>query len=110
MKIKKWDKVLVKTWKDNWKQWKVLFILPKKNTLIIEWVNFRTKYKKKTQQGKWDMFVTEFPIHVSNVMVIWTDWKPTRVWYKKNEKWKKYRVAKVNCENLDKDFIKEIKT
>lgn len=101
MKIKKWDKVLVRTWKDKWKQWKVLFVFWDKNSVLVEWVNFRTKYKKKTAQWKWDMVSIEFPINASNVVVLWTDWKPTRVWYKHDSKWKKYRVAKSNWENLD---------
>lgn len=106
MKIKKWDKVLVNTWKDKWKQWKVLLVLVDKNSVVVEWVNLRTKYKKKTREWKWDMFRVEFPIDASNVQVLWSDWKPTKVAYKINDKWKKYRVAKSTWENLDKNVNK----
>lgn len=110
MKIKKWDKVLVTAWKDRWKQWSVLFCLNEKETLIIEWVNFRTKYKKKTAQNKWEMYKVEFPIHVSNVQLIWPDWNRTRIWYARNDEWKKIRITKSTGESLNKAFKRSIKT
>ena len=42
----------------------------------------------------------EAPIHVSNVMILDSDGKPTRVGYRFDENGKKVRVAKTNGKDL----------
>jgi large subunit ribosomal protein L24 len=105
MKIKKWDTVMVITWAAKWKTWKVLKTFPENNKVLIEWVNIKTKYTKKTPHNKWQMIKIEFPIDASNVMINDSKWKTSRVWYSiKNGK--KIRIAKTTWESLDKDFVK----
>lgn len=107
MKIKKWDKIKVITWADRWTEWVVKEIYEKSNKVLIEWVNLKTKYTKKTAEKKWEMIKKEFPIDVSNVAIICPkENKPTRIWYEFNSNWKKIRVSKKSWEKLDKEFKK----
>jgi large subunit ribosomal protein L24 len=101
MKIRKWDKVIVKAWSSKWKTGQVLNVSSKTNKVLVEWVNLKTKYKKKTSWEKWSMIRREFPIDASNVMVVSPKtWEASRVWFKTDKTWKKVRVAKKDWEVL----------
>lgn len=106
MKIKKWDTVQVIAWGAKWKKWTVLDVFSKDNKVIIEWVNIKTKYRKTTTQNKWSMAKMEYPIDASNVMILDSKWKTSRVWYKVSKDWKKFRVAVSSWESLDKGFLR----
>lgn len=94
MKIRKWDKVKIITWWSKWKTAEVLNTFPKKNAILVEWVNLKTKYKKKTNWEKWSMVRKEFPIDASNALLVSPKtWEWTRVWFKKDKAWKKVRVS-----------------
>jgi len=102
MKIRKWDKVVVKAWWSKWKVWQILNVFTKKNSVLIEWVNLKTKYKKKSNWEKWSMIRKEFPINVSNVMLVSPKtWEWTRIWFKKDKSWKKVRVSVKDWEVLN---------
>ena len=102
MKIRKWDNVKVVAWSSKWKEAKVLRVFTKKNTVLLEWVNLKTKYKKKANWRKWSMVRKEFPIDVSNVMLISPkSWEATRIWFKKDKSWKKVRVSVKDWEVLN---------
>jgi large subunit ribosomal protein L24 len=99
MKIRKGDNVLVISWKDKWKTWKVLKVLTKTNRVVVENANMVTRHFKKmwTQAGQ--ILKKENPIDASNVMLVcpFTS-KPTRVWFVFiEEKWitKKFRFSKI---------------
>jgi large subunit ribosomal protein L24 len=83
MKIKKGDTVLVVAGKDKGVKGKVIAAHPGGQRVLVEGVNRIKKHTKvsTTQRGaKSGGIVTqEAPIHVSNVMVIASDGKPTRV-------------------------------
>ena len=102
MKIRKWDKVIVKTWSSKWKVTNVIEVFNKKNQVLLEWVNLKTKYKKKTNWEKWSMVRKEFPIDASNVMLVSPKtWEWTRIWFKKDKSWKKVRVSVKDWEVLN---------
>lgn len=102
MHIKKDDTVVVLTGKDKGKKGKVLKVMPKKNTAIVEGVNMQTKHRKPNntmRQGAIEH--KEGPINVSNLMYF--DKKanaPTRVGYQV-QNGKKVRVSKKTGEVLD---------
>ncbi|MFQ5648360.1 MAG: 50S ribosomal protein L24 [bacterium] len=83
MHIKKNDQVLVLTGEYKGKRGKILKVLPDKNRIIVEGVNFIKRHMRPSQtmpQG--GIIKKEAPIHVSNVMLI--DPKtsePTRIRY-----------------------------
>jgi len=98
MKVKKGDTVLVIAGKDKGAKGKVIAALPKQDRVIVEGVNRIKKHTRvsTTARGaKTGGIVTqEAAIHVSNVMVVDSDGKPTRVGYRKNEDGRSVRVSR----------------
>lgn len=102
MKLKLSDKVLVISGKDKGKTGKIIKVLKKHNTIVVEKINMRTKHIKKTQQRAGEKIRYEAPISASNAMILDPkENKPTRITYKKNEKGKKERFAKLSGASLD---------
>jgi len=93
MKVHTWDKVKVTTWKDKNKEGKVLSVDTKNNRVLVEWVNIVTRHVKKQWANPGQIVKLEKSIDASNVMVIDSTGKATRVGYK-IENWKKERVSK----------------
>lgn len=104
LQIKKNDQVLVIAGKEKGKTGKVLRVIPEKNRVIIERVNFIKKHQKPTQrQKRGGIIEKEGSIDVSNVMLLCTKCdKPTRTGIHILPEKKKVRVCK-NCgEIVDK--------
>ncbi|MEV0715915.1 50S ribosomal protein L24 [Asanoa sp. NPDC050611] len=104
MKVKKGDTVVVIAGKDKGAKGKVIQALPRQDKVIVEGVNRVKKHERirTTQRGaKTGGIVTqEAPIHVSNVMVLDSDGKPTRVGYRTDENGTKVRVARSTGKDL----------
>ena len=105
MKVKKGDTVLVVSGKDKGAKGKVLVAYPTRDKVLVEGVNRIKKHtaissnERGAQSG--GIVTQEAPIHVSNVMVIDSDGKPTRVTYRVDEETgKKVRVAKSNGKEI----------
>jgi len=107
MKLKVWDNVQAIAWANKWQIWIVLKVFTDRNKVLVEWMNLKTKYTKKTAQNPWSMIKKEFPLDTSNVAVICPKTnKPSRVWYIKWKDWKKIRIVKSSWEKIDKAFKK----
>jgi large subunit ribosomal protein L24 len=104
MKVKKGDMVLVVSGKDKGARGRVLTALPKIDKVIVEGVNRVKKHTRirTTQRGaKTGGIVTqEAAIHVSNVMVIDSDGKPTRIGFRIDENGVKVRVSRRSGKDL----------
>jgi large subunit ribosomal protein L24 len=104
MKVKKGDMVLVVSGKDKGARGRVLTALPKIDKVIVEGVNRVKKHTRirTTQRGaKTGGIVTqEAAIHVSNVMVIDSDGKPTRIGFRIDDNGVKVRVSRRSGEDL----------
>ncbi len=104
MKVKKGDTVVVIAGKDKGAKGKVIAAYPTRDKVLVEGVNRVKKHTRisTTQRGaKTGGIVTqEAPIHVSNVMLLDSDGKPTRVGYRFDEDGKKVRVARSNGKDL----------
>ena len=104
MKVKKGDTVLVLAGKDKGARGKVIAAYPRLDKVLVEGVNRVKKHTRirTTQRGaKTGGIVTqEAPIHVSNVMVVDSEGKPTRVGYRQDENGQKIRVARSNGKDL----------
>jgi large subunit ribosomal protein L24 len=83
MKVRKGDTVLVIAGKDKGAKGKVIQAYPERNRVLVEGINRIKKHTKvsTTQRGaKSGGIVTqEAAIHISNVMVVDGDNKPTKV-------------------------------
>lgn len=105
MKVRKGDTVLVIAGKDKGAKGKVLVAYPERERVLVEGVN---RIKKHTAESanergaKSGGIVTqEAPIHVSNVMVVDSDGKPTRVGVRVDEEsGKRVRFAKSNGKDI----------
>ena len=105
MKVHKGDTVLVVSGKDKGAKGKVLQAYPTRNKVLVEGVN---RIKKHTpistnQRGarSGGIVTQEAPIHVSNVMVVDSDGKPTRVGYRTDEETgKQVRISKRNGKDI----------
>jgi large subunit ribosomal protein L24 len=83
LKVKKGDTVKVIAGKDKGAKGKVIQVYPETGRVLVEGVNRIKKHTRvsQTQRGaKTGGIVTqEAPIHISNVQVIGSDGKPTRI-------------------------------
>ncbi|MFC4001548.1 50S ribosomal protein L24 [Prauserella oleivorans] len=98
MKVKKGDTVLVIAGKDKGAKGKVIQAYPDRQRVLVEGVNRIKKHTRitQTQRGAQSggIVTQEAPIHVSNVMVVDSDGKPTRVGYRIGEDGKKVRISR----------------
>lgn len=105
MKVHKGDTVLVVAGKDKGAKGKVIKAYPERNRVLVEGVN---RIKKHTAQSANErgassggIVTQEAPIHVSNVMVVDSDGKPTRIGYRVDEQsGKKVRISKRNGKDI----------
>jgi large subunit ribosomal protein L24 len=104
VKVKKGDTVVVIAGKDRGAKGKVIAAYPKLEKVLVEGINRVKKHTRirTTQRGaKTGGIVTqEAPIHVSNVMVVDTDGKPTRIGYRLDDNGHKVRVARRSGKDL----------
>jgi large subunit ribosomal protein L24 len=101
-KIKRNDQVIVIAGKDKGKKGRVLRVVTDKNRVLVEGVNIVTKHMKPNPQRNHQggILKQEAAIHVSNVMLLDSDGKPTRVGYQNSPDGKKTRVARSNGANI----------
>jgi large subunit ribosomal protein L24 len=104
VKVRKGDTVLVIAGRDKGAQGKVLAAYPRLGKVLVEGVNRVKKHTRirTTQRGaKTGGIVTqEAPIHVSNVMVVDSDGKPTRVGSRIEDDGQKVRISKRSGKDL----------
>ena len=97
-KIKKGDRVVVLAGKDKGKQGAVLKVFPKDERVMVEGLNMAQRHTKPSQtdpQG--GIKPKEMPLHVSNVAIIDSKGKATRVGFRMDGD-KKVRFAKTTGE------------
>jgi len=104
MKVKKGDTVLVIAGKDKGARGKVIQAYPENDRVLVEGVNRIKKHTRvsTTQRGaKTGGIVTqEATIHISNVMVVDADNKPTRVGKRSDDEGRRVRVARKTGKDL----------
>ncbi|WP_406072862.1 50S ribosomal protein L24 [Micromonospora sp. NBC_01638] len=104
VKVKKGDTVVIIAGKDKGAKGKVIVAYPRQDKILVEGVNRVKKHTRisTTQRGaKTGGIVTqEAPIHVSNVQVLDSDGKPTRVGYRFDDNGQKVRIARSTGKDL----------
>lgn len=102
MKLHLNDQVEIIAGKDKGKKGKIIKVNVKKNKIVVEKINMRTKHIKKTKEKRGEKIVYEAPIDVSNAMIVCPSCgKRARVGYKKLENNKKQRICKECKENVE---------
>jgi large subunit ribosomal protein L24 len=100
-KIKKGDKVVLLTGKDKGRIGPVLQVFPKDSRVLVEGLNIAQRHTKASQadpQG--GIKNKEAPVHVSNVAIVDSNGKPTRVGFRMDGD-KKVRFAKTTGEVIN---------
>ena len=99
MKIHKGDTVIVISGKDKGARGKVIQAFPERNRVLVEGVNRIKKHvadsTKERGASSGGIVIQEAPIHVSNVIVVGSDNKATRIGYRTDEKTgKRVRISR----------------
>jgi large subunit ribosomal protein L24 len=98
MKIKKGDTVQVIAGKDKGAKGKVIQAYPDTQRVLVEGVNRIKKHTRITQNQRGaqsgGIITTEAAVHVSNVMLVDGDGKPTRVGKKTTDDGKRVRISR----------------
>jgi large subunit ribosomal protein L24 len=102
--IKKNDTVEVIAGKEKGKRGKVLFVLPEKERVVVERVNFIKRHQRPTQKVRQGGIIErEGSLHVSNVMLVCGKCgKPTRTGSQALADGRRVRVCKKCNEIVDK--------
>ena len=104
MKVKKGDTVVVLAGKDKGARGRVIAAYPQLQKVLVEGVGRIKKHtrissnQRGAQQG--GIVTQEAPVHVSNVMVIDSEGKPTRVGHRKDEEGRNIRVSRRTGKDL----------
>ena len=100
-KIKKGDRVVLLAGKDKGRQGTVLRVAPKEERVVVEGLNMVQRHTRPSQgdpQG--GIKHKEAPLHVSNVAIVDSKGKATRVGFRE-EGGKKVRFAKTTGEVIN---------
>jgi large subunit ribosomal protein L24 len=100
--IRRNDTVVVTTGKDRGKRGRVLKVVPDKNRLVVEGVNFIKRHTKPNPQRsiKGGLVEREASLHASNVQIVCPECgKPTRVGRRLLEDGRKVRICR-KCEGV----------
>ncbi len=104
MKVKKGDTVQVIAGKDKGAKGKVIQAYPEKDRILVEGVNRIKKHTRISQNQRGaqsgGIVTQEAAIHVSNVMVVDSDGKPTRIGKSTTDEGKRVRVSKRNGKEI----------
>ena len=100
-KIKKGDRVVVLTGKDKGRQGAVLKVLPKDERVVVEGLNMVQRHTRPTQMDpQGGIKNKEASLHLSNVAVVDSKGKATRVGFRMDGD-KKVRFAKTTGEVIN---------
>lgn len=98
-RIKKGDKVIVISGADKGKTGEVLKVFTDTSRVLVAGVNVATRHQKPVAMKPSGLIKKEMPIHISNVMLVDSEGKPTRVGRRKEGE-KNVRFAKTTNEVL----------
>ncbi len=98
-KLRKGDKVIVLTGKDRGKKGEITEVHPKDNTAVVEGINMAIRHTKQSATTQGGCLPKALPIDLSNLALIDSNGKPTRVGFR-FEGEKKVRFAKTTGEAI----------
>jgi len=98
-KLKKGDRVVVLTGKDKGKTGEISQVMPKDNTAVVEGVNIAIRHTRQSQTSQGGRLPKAMPIDLSNLALMDTSGKATRVGFR-FEDGKKVRFAKTTGETI----------
>ena len=101
-KIRKGDRVIVRTGREKGKTGEILHVLTKRERVVVQGVNMVKRHQRQTPQQDGGILSREAPLHISNLALEDPkDGKPTRVGFKTLKDGRKVRFAKRSGEVID---------
>jgi large subunit ribosomal protein L24 len=102
LKVKKGDKVVVRSGRDKGKSGEILKVFPSRNRAIVQGVNRVKRHTAPTQASAGGIIEKEATIDISNLAHLDPkDDQPTKVGYKVLDDGRKVRFAKRSGEIID---------
>ena len=95
LKLKKGDRVRVRSGKDRGKEGEIMRVLPKVNKVIVEGVNVAKKHQRSTRatmQG--GIIDKDMPMAASAVAIVCPNDGPTRIGYRVDAQGNKTRICR----------------
>ena len=81
-KLKKGDKVVVLAGKDKGKEGEITAVMPKDNKAIVDGLNIAIRHQRQTQNSQGGRQPKAMPIDLSNLALLDSNGKPTRVGFR----------------------------
>ena len=101
-KIKKGDKVVVRTGRDKGRDGEVLRVIPTESRALVQGINMVKRHQAQSARAEGGIISKEAPIHLSNLALVDPkSGKPTRVGFKVLEDGRKVRFAKSSGDLID---------
>ena len=98
-KLKKGDKVVVLSGKDKGKQGEISSVNPSAGKAVIDGINMAVRHTKQSQSDQGGRIPVAMPIQLSNLALVDSKGKATRVGFR-DEEGKKVRYAKSTGETV----------
>ena len=98
-KLRKGDKVVVIAGKDKGRQGEITRVIPKDNKAVVSGVNVAIRHTKQSAQAQGGRIAKELPIQLSNLALLDSNGKATRVGFRVDGD-KKVRFAKTTGEAI----------
>ena len=92
-KLKKGDKVVVLAGKDKGKEGEISSVSPKTGEAIVDGINIAIRHTRQSQASQGGRIPQAMPIDLSNLALVDSNGKPTRVGFRMDRD-KKVRFAK----------------
>ncbi|MEL7012191.1 MAG: 50S ribosomal protein L24 [Pseudomonadota bacterium] len=99
-KLKKGDEVIVLAGKDKGKKGTISVVDPKAGKAVVDGINMAVRHTRQSQATQGGRLPKAMPIDLSNLSLIDTNGKPTRVGFRM-EDGKKVRFAKTTGDVID---------
>ena len=100
-KIRKGDKVIVLSGRDKGRTGEEFEVRPAEGRALVRGVNMVKRHQKQTQNQEGGIISKESPVHLSNIAIVGTDGKPTRVGFNVQTDGTKVRVSKRSGAEID---------
>ena len=98
-KLKKGDKVVVLTGKDKGKEGEITQIMPAKGKAVVDGLNIAIRHVRQSQNDQGGRQPKAMPIDLSNLAIVDSKGKPTRVGFRMDGD-KKVRFAKTTGDTI----------
>ena len=99
-RIRKGDRVIVITGRDKGKTGEVIEVRPNESRAVVRGVNIVRKHQRQTASATGGIITKELPIHLSNISLVDSAGKATRVGFRVTED-RKVRYAKRTGDVID---------